>query len=251
MRLYPSDYYAYQNLFGLNRWKQFLKGMLGFSLGTKDPHFESPGSVLDLGCGSGWFLESMRARGWTTYGVEINGSAVKLARDSTGLEIYCGVLPEANFPAESFDYVRSNHSFEHMSDPHETLDEIRRVLKPRGKLHIGVPNIDSLNARTFKRYWWYLGAPVHPFNYSVSTLSHLLAKHNFRVETVRFNSDFYGILGSLQIWLNRKNRGKSTEGGVVNNFLLRLICQWIANLVDLFRLGDEIEITAVKGRQST
>lgn len=248
--LYPSDYYAYQNLFRVNRWKQLMKRYLGFGVGTKDPHFESPGSVLDVGCGSGWFLESMRAHGWRTYGVEINESAVKLARDTMGLEIYCGPLQEANFPAEFFDYVRSNHSFEHMSDPHETLDAIHRVLKSQGKLHIGVPNIDSLYARLFKRYWWYLGVPVHPFNYSVSTLSFLLGKHNFRVEKVCYNSDFFGILGSLQIWLNRKNGKKSAEGFVVNNFFLRLICQWVTNLVDLFGLGDEIELTAVKGQPS-
>ena len=39
----------------------------------------------------------------------------------------------------SFDYVRSYHSFEHMSNPRETLADIHRILKPDGKLMIGVP----------------------------------------------------------------------------------------------------------------
>jgi SAM-dependent methyltransferase len=249
--LYPNDYYAYQDFSQLPPWKMFMNRILGFSAGTKDPHFESPGIVLDLGCGSGRFLESMRRRGWTAHGVEINKAAAMLGRNAKGLEIFCGTLQEANFPPDFFDYVRSNHSFEHISRPNETLDVIHKILKAQGKVHIGVPNVDSINARVFKRYWWYLGAPVHPFNYSVSTLSRILAKHNFRVETIRFNSDFFGILGSLHIWLNRKNAKKSTEGVLVNNRLLRIICQWLTNLMDFLRWGDEIEITAVKESQST
>jgi hypothetical protein len=92
---------------------------------------------------------------------------------------------------------------------------------------------------------------VHPFNYSVSTLSRLLAKHNFRVEHICYNSDFFGILGSIQIWLNRKNAKKSTEGGFVNNLFLRITCQWMANLIDFLGWGDEIEITAIKESKST
>src|SRR5713226_3205742 len=60
--LYPSDYYAYQEHSPTNRWKELAKRLLGYRIGTHDPHFETSGTVLDLGCGSGWFLEAMRAR---------------------------------------------------------------------------------------------------------------------------------------------------------------------------------------------
>jgi SAM-dependent methyltransferase len=244
--LYPSDYYAYQDKFHISHWKELLKRLLGYSTGTKDPHFEAPGTVLDLGCGSGWFLQGMRARGWITYGVEISEAATTMAQRLKGLQIFCGTLQEAKFPAEFFDYVRSNHSFEHMSCPNNTLDEIQRILKPEGKLLVGVPNVDSLNARLFKRYWWYLGVPVHPFTYSVRTLSQILAKHNFTVDKIAYNSDYTGILGSLQIFRNRNNQKKSTEGHLINSLVLRLICHWLAKCMDLFRTGDAIEITARK-----
>jgi hypothetical protein len=66
------------------------------------------------------------------------------------------------------------------------------------------------------------------------------------VERVKFNSDYFGILGSFQIWLNRNTKKKSMQGFFVNNYPLRLLCQWMANLTDLFGCGDMIEITAVK-----
>lgn len=242
---YPGNYYAYQEQAENSSRKEVLKRLLGYKTGTKDPSFERPGTMLDLGCGSGWFLEKMRSRGWTALGVEISEPAAKLGRDK-GLDIFCGTLQEANFPSEHFDYVRSNHSFEHINCPQETLEEICRILKPHGKLLIGVPNTRSFSAFVFREYWWYLTVPVHVFNYSAQNLPSLLTRHNIRVEKVRLNSDYHGLVGSFQIWLNRKSNKKSTEGKVFNNYLLRLACQWAVNLIDLFGWGDCIEVTAVK-----
>jgi SAM-dependent methyltransferase len=244
--MYPNDYYAYQSNVTPKRWKEILKTVLFFPGRTRDPEFLQPGKMLDLGCGSGRFLFSMRSMGWDTYGVEINSSAAELGRKIAGLNIVSGTLNEARFPDEFFDYVRANHSFEHLSCPNEVLKEIRRILKPDGKLFIGVPNVNSVNARLFQRYWWYLGAPVHPFTYSTETLKKLLTKHGFSAERVVYNSDYSGILGSAQIWLNRNNGRKSTEGAFFNAIPLRVVCHWIAKSIDLFHLGDAIEITAKK-----
>jgi len=244
--LYPTDYYAYQDKFSRKRWKDIVKTLLGFRLGTQDPFFRRPGRMLDLGCGSGWFMCAMRDQGWDAHGVEINGVAADLGRKTCGLNIFPGTLKQANYQPAFFDYIRSNHSFEHISCPSETLDEIYRILRPGGKVLIGVPNIASLNAKLFGEHWWYLGAPVHPFSYSVETLSRLLKKHHFYVEKVTYNSDYSGILGSLQIWLNRRNGRKSTTGLVINNPLLKLICHWTAKCIDFLKMGDAIEVIAAK-----
>ena len=244
--LYPSDYYAYQDNFSVSRLRQRARRALGYLVGTKEPRFEKPGTMLDLGCGSGWFLDRMRQLGWTTYGVEINKQAADLGRKSRGLEIFSGNLQQAKFPSGFFDYVRANQSFEHISCPSETLNEIHRILKPRGKLLLGVPNVAGANANVFKQYWWHLCAPVHAFNYSKDTLPRLLRKHAFVVERIRFNSDYFGILGSAQIWMNRNNGKKSMEGSIVNNYLLRFVCQCVANFLDFVGQGDLIEVTAIR-----
>lgn len=244
--LYPSDYYAYQFESKRLFWKEVVKALVGYRIRTRDPQFRVPGRVLDLGCGTGRFLSEMRAWGWDVYGVEISSAAAELGRSKGKLNIFAGTLQQAAFPPEYFHYVRSNHSFEHISCPGDTLDEIHRILRPDGKLLIGVPNVSGLNVRIFRQYWWYLGAPVHPFTYSVQTLSHLLSKHRFSVERVIFNSDYAGILGSAQIWLNRNNGRRSTDGPLITNPVLKIWCQWLAKLVDLFQLGDAIEIVATK-----
>jgi len=244
--LYPADYYAYQDRFSSKRWKEILKALLWLRLGTRDPVFPKPGRMLDLGCGSGWFMCAMRDQGWDAYGVEINSAAADLGRKTCGLDIFPGTLRQAKYSPAFFDYIRSNHSFEHISCPGETLEEFHRILRPGGKVLIGVPNIAGLNAKVFGEYWWYLGAPVHPFTYSVETLSRLLKKHDFCVQKVTYNSDYSGILGSLQIWLNRRNGRKSTAGSAINNLLLRIACHWAARCIDFLKMGDAIEVVAVK-----
>lgn len=244
--LYPDDYYAYQDHFQeLSRARRFLKRLLRYGCGTKDPSFGRPGRVLDVGCGSGWVLARMRDQGWEPYGVEINKTAARIGNEAK-LRIFEGTLLDAHFPADFFDYVRLNHSFEHMSRPNETLREIYRILKPGGCVLIGVPNHAGLNARIFGPYWWYLGVPVHPFNYSATNLANMVTRNQLQVVTLTYNSDFSGVLGSLQIWLNRNNGRKSTEGFLFNALPMKIACHWIAKILDQCRQGDVIEIVASK-----
>lgn len=245
--MYPETYYSYQDVFNKpNSLKQFVRRLLGITIATKDPVFSEPGRVLDIGCGTGNFLYTIRERGWETYGVELNTAAAELGRRSAGLDIFPGNVIDAHYPDNYFDYIRSNHSFEHIANPNEVLDEIYRILKPDGKLMIGVPNIDGINVKLFRRYWWYLGAPVHTFNYSTRTLPMLLRKHNFVVERVIYNSDFSGILGSLQIFLNRRTGRTSAEGRLIHNPVAVFVAQRVAKLNDAVHMGDAIEITCRK-----
>jgi SAM-dependent methyltransferase len=245
--LYPANYYAYQPQGGIPGWKKMLKRMLLYEIRTLDPSFPSPGVMLDVGCGSGWFLQDMKQAGWVCHGVEISHQGAAIAR-AAGLDVKTGTLETVQYPTHFFDYVRSNHSFEHMTNPREVLREIHRILKPSGKLMIGVPRFDSLNARLFGPYWWYLGVPVHPFNYSRKNLRRLLEEAGFDVEKVSLNSDYSGILGSIQIWLNRANGRLSTEGLIFNLTPLRLTANWLAKLLDLLGVGDAMEIIAVPRR---
>ena len=66
-----------------------------------------------------------------------------------------------------------------------------------------------------------------------------------------FNSDYVGLLGSLQIWLNRKSKKKSFEGYVFGNRPLRVLCGWIEKLCDTLKCGDMIEVHARKANVSS
>jgi len=250
--MYPeNNYYAYKtfkeenNLLHklLSKIKRLLTFVPPSDLKDKKNFFNK--IVLDLGCGSGKSLYMIKKYGAKEiYGVEISSKAAEIG-NSYGLNIFNGTLIQAKFPNDYFDYIRSNHSFEHFTNPLETLVEIHRILKKGGKLFIGVPNTDSLMFRIFKKYWYYIGVPFHPFNYNTKCLRKILENNGFLVENVNYRGNCQGILGSVQIYLNRKNKKRSDEG-LVSNLISEIIATFIARILNMLKIGDCIELVAVK-----
>src|SRR5581483_5729280 len=62
------------------------------------------GRLLDVGCGSGEWLVSMRRRGWQVAGTDFDENAVEFAK-KRGLDVVCGALQQQQFPTDSFDAV--------------------------------------------------------------------------------------------------------------------------------------------------
>jgi SAM-dependent methyltransferase len=241
-KLYPSGYYSYQPVLAHKSWfRKIAKRLFRMPIPTHDPAFPTPGTLLDLGCGSGEYLLKMRERGWRVFGVEPNRAAA-IAGQKAGLEIFHGTLTQARLPSEFFDYVRANHSLEHMPNPHQILAEISRILRPDGKLFVGVPNSASVLFRLFKQYWWHLCAPVHVCGYSLRTLRLILSRHGFRVTKTYFSSNYVSVLGSIQIFANRKKRVPADQGRLLKSPLFIPPCHIAARVLDVFKAGDTIEV---------
>jgi SAM-dependent methyltransferase len=240
---YPEDdYYAYRPAPAQSRLKSALMTVLGFSTATREPEFTRPGRVLDFGCGAGDFLAKAQDRGWECFGVEMSQRAISAAQER-GLDVRPTI---ADYQDAAFDYVRANHSLEHVLDPPAVLREMYRVLRPVGTLFIGVPTRDGLAARIFRRYWWYLGAPVHPVTFSTAALVDQLRSIGFKPVRVATNSDYGSIAGSLQIFLNRHSSRSSTEGLLFRFKPALLLGHWVARFLDTLGLGDKLEVVARK-----
>jgi SAM-dependent methyltransferase len=246
LNFYPSNFYAFGDLSKKNNGVlAAIKRLLFPSIYVKDPHFLQAGRVLDSGCGTGWALIKFKNAGWECVGLEPSSLAAKFGREKYHLDIREGTVNSERFPSDSFDYVRSNHSLEHDPNANETIAEFRRIIKADGKLLIGVPNIDSLPAKLFGRYWWYLGAPVHTYNFSTKHLTRLLNKHNFDVISIRHTCNYGGLLGSIQIFLNRNQPEKlSTDGFFINSKLMQILAQVLSIGINFFKQGDAIEVIA-------
>jgi methionine biosynthesis protein MetW len=98
--------------------------------------------VLDVGCGSGNSYAPELARRAATYtGVDVSANAVAAAC-AAGLD--ARVIEDAAklpFPDDSFDHVVCIEVLEHLFAPHEAAAEIRRVLRPGGRLVASCPNV--------------------------------------------------------------------------------------------------------------
>jgi ubiquinone/menaquinone biosynthesis C-methylase UbiE len=118
------------------------------------------GRLLEIGCGAGEQLLTLKNAGWDVIGVDFDPAAVAAAR-SRGLTVVLGDLRDANFDSDSFDAVVMSHVIEHVVDPVSLLAECRRVLKPQGAFVTITPNAKSWGHRTFRASWRGLEPPRH------------------------------------------------------------------------------------------
>jgi len=181
------------------------------------------GRLLDVGCGSGEWLVTMRELGWQVEGVDFDSGAIKVAKQN-GLEACIGSLEQQQYPASRFDAVTLNHVIEHVPDPVLTLSECCRILKPGGKLVLCTPNGSSLGRRLFKEDWRGLEPPRHLHIFSTTNAVRLLELSGFsRVRVVPQVSCFV-IQKSL--WL-KWGKAEWFKAPRLNNFLARMVAHVI------------------------
>jgi SAM-dependent methyltransferase len=98
-------------------------------------------AVLDVGCGSGGFLESLRKRGFTNLsGLDPTPECIRIIREDLKLDARVGTIAEHPFPPQSFDLVLSTVVFEHLLNPGMDVDRMADFLKPAGMAFILVPD---------------------------------------------------------------------------------------------------------------
>jgi 2-polyprenyl-3-methyl-5-hydroxy-6-metoxy-1,4-benzoquinol methylase len=101
--------------------------------------------VLDVGCGSGIFLDMARERGLLTFGVELNSKAAQQARKK-GHTIFSHLLSDLNIEQTggAFDLITLFQVLEHVPDPVKTLTEAATLLRPGGFTSVAVPSATGL-----------------------------------------------------------------------------------------------------------
>ncbi len=149
--------------------------------------FTGEGKILDIGCGNGRLLSTMRKYGWQTYGIEKNPKASKYARDELHLDVKTGELLHNKYENNFFDVVTMWHSLEHLYDPLYTLKEIGRILNNNGRLVVAIPNIDSFVARIFKTYWYGLQLPIHLIAFTPESITKMLKCAGFDVNKIYYD----------------------------------------------------------------
>jgi SAM-dependent methyltransferase len=99
----------------------------------------APGiQILDAGCGSGRNMIELAEFGEVT-GLELADASVEAARERGVGEVVAGSVDEMPFADDSFDLAVSLDVIEHLPDEHQSLSELRRVVKPGGTLLVTVP----------------------------------------------------------------------------------------------------------------
>jgi SAM-dependent methyltransferase len=202
-RYYGSAYYS----IGGRRLKGTLKVIMSSFRSVRARwvarRAAGPGKILDLGCGRGFMLASMKRMGWDCMGTEIASEVAVAAGDEYGLKILSEGIDPLPFPEGHFDVVTSWHSLEHMERPVRTLGDIHRVLRPGGLFMVEVPNRSSLQAAMGGSRWFHLDPPRHLYHFTRGALRSILVDLGFEVVWEGTFSAEQGPFGMAQSLLNR------------------------------------------------
>lgn len=182
------------------------------------------GTLLDIGCGTGYYAATMKQRGWQTIGVEKNKSAANFTTEHHGIK----ALPPnelVELKSGQFDVITLWHVLEHLQDLHLTAKTIKRILKSNGTLIIALPNEQSYDARHYKNYWAAWDVPRHLWHFSPNTFEKFISQYGFTIirkkkmpfdgfyismlsEKYKKNplpfisGFFYGLMGWMHSWFN-------------------------------------------------
>jgi SAM-dependent methyltransferase len=191
--------------------------------------------LLDVGCGGGEVLWLMKEFGYE----RVMGVDPYLEKDVTygnGLTIKkCEVAAVTG----QWDVIMFNHSFEHVHNPRETLEQVNTILAEQGTCIIRIPVADSYAWKRYKENWSDLDAPRHFFLHTKSSMACLAERTGFRIERICYDSvgfQFHGseaykkgiplrdsiqyysryvmvarrlLFSAWALWLNRIHRGDS------------------------------------------
>jgi 2-polyprenyl-3-methyl-5-hydroxy-6-metoxy-1,4-benzoquinol methylase len=142
-------------------------------------NYKNGTTLLDVGCGEGFFLSNASEAGYNTKGVELSQDAAAYARREFGLDVEGKPFNEMQLPENYFDVVTMWQVLEHLPHPLATLKEVHRILKPGGLLATSTPDIEGILAKIFRRKWWNLRR-LHINQFTAKTLADMLNRAGFK-----------------------------------------------------------------------
>jgi len=121
-------------------------------------------TLLDVGCGTGYFSDLAYKRGIHVTGIDASEEFIKQAKNrNTEIEFSSGEMEELPFEDNSFDFVCGFNSYQYAANIKNALSEARRTLKDKGKLVVMIwGNKEDCEALTYLKAIGSLLPPPPP-----------------------------------------------------------------------------------------
>ena len=142
--------------------------------------------LLDMGCGTGYFLNYMKENGYNVKGVEIDEGARNFGQQQFGVDIVAPDEMMTGSTDEVFDVITLWHVLEHIYELDAYVTRLKELLHDDGHLIIAVPNRSSVDASHYGPFWAAYDVPIHLWHFTPDTLTRLAEKHG--LELIEINS---------------------------------------------------------------
>jgi len=139
------------------------------------------GSVLDVGCATGFFLNTAKGMGWRTYGVEISDYCCEFAEREFELKLFNGQFKDFDGLGGPYELITMWDYLEHSFTPIRDVEQAFRHLKPGGFLAVATPDFGSWPAGFFGPNWVGFKEHEHLTYFTKKNLCGLLEEKGFKI----------------------------------------------------------------------
>lgn len=184
-------------------------------------------TILDIGSGTGDFLVACKNNGWQVIGIEPNDKARNFALQKMNLSnsiqnpFFTSVeeLIEKEIN-KKFDIITMWHVLEHVPNLENYIIHLEKLLKPKGRLIIAVPNYKSHDAKFYGRFWAAFDVPRHLWHFSQNSIKLIFLRIGMVVENIipmKFDAYYVSLL-SEKYKNGFSNPIKAFYRGFISNF---------------------------------
>lgn len=167
-------------------------------------------SLLDVGCGTGYFAGYMANLGYSVQGVEVDDRARKMASGKFHIPVFHPSHLLDGKMSGQFGFITLWHVMEHLYSPDRYWEEFHRLLAKDGYLIVAVPNHHGYDAKHYGKYWAGYDVPRHLWHFSPKTMQLLAERNNFRIigmKSMPFDPFYNSLLSekykkSNSVWLS-------------------------------------------------
>lgn len=188
-------------------------------------------NLLDVGCGTGDFLQVAQQNNWNISGIEPNEQARQIANQKTNNSVFDSEQL-VKFKNHSFDVITLWHVLEHLPNLEQQVLTLKTLLKENGTLIVAVPNHKSNDAKHYKNFWAAYDVPRHLWHFNQDSISKLFGLQNMQVvktKPMKFDAYYVSLLsekyksGSMNLfkafWIGLRSNMKAKRSGEYSSLI--------------------------------
>jgi 2-polyprenyl-3-methyl-5-hydroxy-6-metoxy-1,4-benzoquinol methylase len=154
--------------------------MLGRKRAIIENHV-SKGRVLDIGAGTGYFLNHMQQKGWQVDGVEPDAGAGHVAAKNFKIALRQKLDDFSNLE-NFYQSISMWHVLEHVHEPEKYFQIFSKILATDGRVFIAVPNHSSADAKFYAENWAAWDVPKHLWHFTPNAMKLFAEQNGFEIE---------------------------------------------------------------------
>jgi 2-polyprenyl-3-methyl-5-hydroxy-6-metoxy-1,4-benzoquinol methylase len=194
--------------------------------------FKNKGNLLDIGCGNGWFLETVKNY-YNSHGLELNVPMAKFTSQYLSIKVFDNYKKiKKNF----YDIITLFDVIEHVEKPFKYVEYIGRFLKKNGHMLIFTPNKKSVAFLCMRENQNLITPPYHVTYLQKDSFSFI--PKNFKM--IFNQTRGLDILDILAYERDNKQQSLNYEKNIKNKYLKA------QNEIDFLGLGNHIRVVLKK-----